>query len=186
MSFEKLALNSSDVWKRIDSLRVSSTEGLAPKFYQALLSGLDDMVGKTIKLGVVTVDLDWYIFETLRTNELQEIYFEQGTTNAKTAEHSWHYYGLAVDGISRRFKWFDTPSARVIWPKRENREAYAEAWFLDCGSYFEKYGCKLGAKWHKPDFPHVQWGKCADSPVLAPQLKEEGGNERVWEAVGAI
>lgn len=186
MSFEKLALSDSDIWKKIDSLRIKSIDGLAPKFYKALMDGMSDMRGRTIKLGPISVDLDWMIFETIRSDELQQIYFQQGTTNASTAEHSWHYYGLAVDGISSRFKWFDTPTARTIWPKKDTRDSYAEDWFLDCGSYFEKYGCKLGAKWHHPDLPHVQWGNMADSPILAPKLKEEGGNEAVWRAVGAI
>lgn len=185
MSFEKLALSDRDIWKVIEALRINKTDGLAPKFREALINGMADMRGRVIKLGAIVVDLDWYIFETNRTNELQKIYYEQGTTNAQTAEKSWHYYGLAVDGISQRFKWFDTPAARVIWPKDTEREAYAAAWFLECGSFFEKYGCKLGAKWRKPDYPHVQWGNMADSPRMAPILKAEGGDERVWKAVGA-
>jgi hypothetical protein len=186
MSFEKLALSSNGIWKRIDNLRISSIDGLAPKFYQSLMNGTSDMRGKVIKLGAIFVELDWMIFETLRSDELQQIYFQQGTTNAPTAEHSWHYYGLAVDGISSRFKWFDSSAAQVVWPRKTDREAYAEAWFLECGQYFEKYNCKLGAKWEHPDLPHVQWGNCSASPHQAPQLKLEGGNRKVWEAVHAV
>ena len=187
MSEQKLALSRDvSIWEKIAKLRINSLEPLAPKFRNAVLSALSDMREKSIKLGALTVPLDWIVFETLRTEELQQIYYAQGTTKAKTAGKSWHKYGLAVDGVSQRWLWFNTQAAAIVWPKSNVRNAYATQWFLSCGEYFEKYGCKLGARWKNPDLPHVQWGKCADSPILAPLLFLEGGNEKVWRAVNAI
>lgn len=175
-----------DIWKRIELLRIDSFAGLAPKFREAIVAGMNDMKGNSIRLGGILVDLDWYVFETIRLDELQQIYYAQGTTKAKTADYSWHKYGLAVDGISQRFKWFNTPAARVIWSNASKREGYALEWFLRCGEYFEKHGCKLGARWKSKDLPHVYWGKCRPTPVTAPLLWRLGGNIRVWREVGAI
>lgn len=181
----KTELNSKSIWTRIEELRQNDLDLLAPKFKEAVEKALDELDGRSIRVGTVVVPLDVVVFETARTNELQQIYYSQGTTKAKTAENSWHFYGLAIDIISRYYEWFDNANARRIWPKEEDRFEAARNWFLAAGAFFEEQGCRLGAKWKHPDMPHIQWGKCRDTPDKAPEIYHEHGLEAVWKAVGA-
>lgn len=182
----KTELNGLSIWKRIAELRQNDLELLAPKFEAAVRNALAELEGRHTKIGDVEVALDVIVFETARTNELQEIYYAQGTSNAKTAEKSWHFYGLAIDVISRRFEWFGNKEAKLVWADDRERMFAAERWFKAVGGFFEARGCSLGAKWGKPDLPHIQWGKCKKSPDDAPEIYRTKGLEAVWRAVGAI
>lgn len=181
----KTELNGINVWLRIEELRQRDLNLLAPKFKDAVEAAVAEIAGRSIRIGTIVVPLDVVIFETARTNELQQIYYSQGTSKAKTAEKSWHYYGLAIDVISQRYEWFDNKFAKETWPNRIERMAAAEKWFLAVGGFFEEQGCKLGAKWKHQDLPHIQWGRCKDSPDDAIEIYKTKGLQAVWEAVKA-
>lgn len=185
------AAASPTVWERIAALRVSSLEPLAPAFRAAVLAALADCRARAIvvefRAGTsAPLALDPVVHESLRTDELQAIYYAQGTTRAKTARYSWHGYGLAVDVISARYGWFTGRAAARDFPDRHERAAAATAWFRAMGETFERHGCRWGGHWALADLPHVFWGKCKDSPsALARTLSAAGGNAAVWRVVGA-
>ncbi len=84
-------------------------------------------------------------------------------TNAATADHGWHKFGLAVDfrdsGLVRR---------------------HSDA--------LQAAGLSLGLNWPKfVDPPHVQWGPpMRQSPSSnAAALFASGGFQAVWQAVEA-
>jgi peptidoglycan L-alanyl-D-glutamate endopeptidase CwlK len=124
-------------------------------------------------------NLSAMVYETYRSNELQEVYYARGrevipppepVTNARTNLYSWHGYGLAVDVIHKSKGWDP-----------------GDKWFRDVAAIFKKHGCKWGGDWTSPDRPHFQWGKCKPSPSpVARELMTTRGVEAVWEAVGAI
>jgi hypothetical protein len=138
---------------------IRSLDGLCPKFRDALFSvfpGMDES----------------YISESLRTDERQIWLFGFGrdydddrgiVTNASTADHGWHKFGLAVDfrdsGLVRRYS-----------------------------DQLQAAGLSLGLNWPKfVDPPHVQMGPpMRQSPSSeAARLFAAGGYEAVWQAVGA-
>lgn len=143
---------------------------LAPRFRLAVAKSVNDC----LKVG-----LDAKVYETARSNEVQGAYYALGrtvvpphytVTNAASADHSWHLYGLAVDVISASKAW----DVSVVWMKM-------------VAAHFTANGCDWGGSWRHPDYPHFQWGKCKDSPSdEARRLYAEGGKEAVWKAVGAI
>ena len=186
----------ASVWERIAKLRLRSLDYLAPAFRRAVEAGLEECatIGSiTVELTggrSAVVELDPIVFETLRTDELQRIYYEQGTTNAPTAERSWHLYGLGTDNISKRYEWFGGAAAKAAWPDADDRARVGHAWFRAMGLVMEAQGCKWGGRWHRPDEPHVQWGRCADTPHEAPRIYRAvggglAGRVAVWRAVGA-
>lgn len=142
---------------------------LAPKFAKAVRLALADCAAR---------DLDAFVYEGLRSQELQALYYARGrtikppdrpVTNAHSNLFSWHGYGLAVDVISLEHLW-DRPYE----------------WFVDVSKSFKKHGCKWGGDWKQRDLPHFQFGACKPSPSdRARELYAEGGVKAVWEAVGA-
>lgn len=136
------------------------------------------------------------IHETLRTNELQMIYYEQGTTKAATAEGSWHFYGLAIDFVHREFDWFTGKSAKLRWPNAVAREKAGVKWFTDVAQIGKDCGLDWGGDWNRPDYPHMQFDTLKKSPSnLARTLYKKGfmrnnspfdGRYEVHRAVGAI
>lgn len=191
----KPALNAEpDVWTRIQQLRQRDPSLLAPKFRDALEATLAECARTTIVVPLaehdIALSLDAICFETLRSDELQAIYFAQRTTRAKTARGSWHFYGLAADVISARYEWFDGTAARAAWPDKADRAAVGAAWFRGLGTVAITHGLHWGGTWHDPDLPHVQWGKCFDSPESAPAIYDRAGGRdagrlAVWRACGA-
>jgi hypothetical protein len=152
-------------------LVVRKLDVLAPRFRIAVEEALAECAAK---------GYDAYVYESLRSNELQEIYYRRGrppsaeypapVTNAKTADRSWHFFGLAVDVISQSQKW-----------------SAPEAWWKAVAEIFRANGCKSGYYWARCDKPHHQWGKCRVTPSpRARALYSEGGLEAVWEEVGAL
>jgi hypothetical protein len=142
---------------------------LAPKFRAAIEAALAECHAR---------DLDAYVYEARRSDEVQRAYYELGrtlvppaytVTDAKTALGSWHFYGLAVDVISRSKGW-----------------GAGADWINQVAAVFERHGCAWGGRWTKPDLPHFQWGRCAASPRQAPTIYRERGLEAVWRAVGAL
>jgi peptidoglycan LD-endopeptidase CwlK len=121
---------------------------------------------------------DAVVYETYRSQQLQEAYFARGrtlvppvatVTNARSNLYSWHGYGLAVDVVSKTKGW----------------DVSAD-WFADVAACFRAEGCRWGGEWKMKDLPHFQWGACKPSPSdMARQLYASGGLQAVWDAVGA-
>jgi hypothetical protein len=152
-----------------ESLVVNSLDGVAPKFRDALEAALADCDAE---------GLDAIVYESLRSDELQRLYYARGrteipphytVTNAKTAQFGWHFFGLAADVISESNRWNVT-----------------DEWREQVNTIMREHGLDCGADWPHPDMPHVQWGKCKRSPSdEARRLYAQGGLQAVWEAVGA-
>ena len=88
---------------------------------------------------------------------------------ASTARHSWHFYGLAVDVISRRTQWDDPAFFRAI------------------AVHLKAAGLDWGGDWSTPDLPHFHWGTLKASPsARARELYATGGREALWREVGAL
>lgn len=160
---------------------VSEQKGLvllAPRFRAAIERVLAEMK----KAGY-----DAVVEESVRTNERQSFLYGFGrvyddgrgvVTNGRTAERTWHFYGLAVDIVSASLKW-DAPAA--FW---RALEAAAEAEGLVSGADWDRNDATQS---RLKDLPHVQWGppmRRSPSPCAA-QLRAQGGNQRVWQEVGA-
>jgi hypothetical protein len=124
--------------------------------------------------------LNAMVYETYRSNELQQVYYARGrtvrppastVTNARSNLYSWHGYGLAVDVIHKTEGW----------------EPTRHGWFRAVSEIFKRHGCKWGGDWTSADPPHFQWGPCKASPSdRARELLRTQGIESVWEAVGAL
>lgn len=147
---------------------------------------------------------DAMVAESLRTNEVQELYYRRGrpptaeypgpVTHARTAMYSWHGYGLAVDVISRSRAWFrplrilnPTPDTLAAEARRAIQER--DHWYAGVSAIFKAHGLDWGGDWRAPkqDLPHFQWGTLKPSPSeKARALYAAGGLEAVWRAVGAV
>jgi peptidoglycan L-alanyl-D-glutamate endopeptidase CwlK len=157
----------------------NSLDGLAPLFRDAVLRVVSDLQAW---------GYDPIVFETLRTNERQSFLYGFGrdyddgrgiVTHSRTAEDTWHYYGLAVDIISRRKQWGAPP----------------DFWYV-LGTSARRHGLVWGGDWNGngstedetfSDRPHMQWGsgmRRSPSPSAA-QLRSAGGNAAVWKVVKA-
>ena len=142
---------------------------LAPKMCAAVEAVLRDCEA---------AGLDAVVYETYRSQELQALYYARGrsvvppehpVTNVRDARSGWHHYGLAVDIISISRGW-DVP----------------ESWWDRLGAIGEAHGLTWGGRWKMHDLPHLQWGRCRDTPSdRARELLAEGGVEAVWREVGA-
>lgn len=178
------------VWARITALRQRDPGLLAPKMRQRAEAGIAALAGKTVQVpdgrgGTMLLPLDGIIFETGRTDELQAIYYAQGTTNARTARTSWHFYRLAMDVISKQYEWFDGQAAKRQWPTPEIRAMVRELWFKAVAVVLTAHGLDWGGDWHTPDLPHFQFAGMHKSPEQAPELYDRLGIAAVWRAVGA-
>ena len=133
----------------------------APLFAQAVQDAIDQCNAE---------GLDAYVYESVRSNALQHLYYERGVTRAKDALHGWHFFGLAVDVISQSRGW----EVSTAWRRRVTE-------------IFKEHGLKWGGDWPTfKDPPHYQWGKCKNSPSdRARELYAEGGLPLVWRVVGA-
>ena len=142
---------------------------LAPKFRVAVERAIRAANAK---------GFDAIVYETYRSQQLQEAYFARGrtqvppvatVTNARSNLYSWHGYGLAVDVISQDKGW----------------DVSAD-WYASVAECFRAEGCRWGGEWKMKDLPHFQWGPCKPSPSdQARQLYATGGLQAVWDAVGA-
>lgn len=141
---------------------VSSLDGLAPAFRESVEDALHACHRE---------DLDAVVYESLRSDALQQLYFQRGTTKAPHADHSWHFFGLAVDVISHDLQW-DAP----------------DRWWQRVAEIFTQHTCTSGYYWTGfQDKPHHQWSLCRTSPSdHARQLYADGGVEAVWRACGAL
>lgn len=151
--------------------RVSSLDGLAPKFRKSVEAILTEMRAAGFKCRV---------FESLRTNERQAFLYGFGreyddgrgpVTKVPTADRGWHFYGLAVDIVEDDA----TPwnASQLFWQT--------------LGLTAEEHNCTWGGRWQMVDLPHIQWANCRVSPSQrARDLYSSGGLTAVWSEVGAI
>lgn len=166
-----LELTDAAFEEKAASLRIRSTDNLAPRFRAAVEIALAECHARSV---------DAIVFETLRVEELQELYFEQKRSHAKSILYGWHGYGLAVDVISREHGWDYFPGGALY-------EANPW-WWHEVQDSFHHAGLDSGGDWKTfPDFPHWQWGTLKASPSdEARRLFAEGGKQAVWRAVGAM
>jgi hypothetical protein len=131
---------------------------------------------------------DPVVWETLRTHERQHYLYGFGrdyddgrgiVTHSRSADETWHGFGLAADVISASKRW-DAPDD--FWRALERA---AEAEGLVCGGDWD--GDDLTTE-RFSDRPHVQWGRPmrrSPSPRAA-RLFAAGGYPAVWRDVGAL
>lgn len=152
-----------------EALVESSLDGLAPKMRERVEAALADANRH---------GLDAVVYESTRSDELQRLYYARGrttvppyrrVTNASTAQDGWHFYGLAVDVISKRDRW----------------EVRGD-WWLKLAAIFKEHGLDWGGDWESPDDPHFQFAGLRKSPSdKSKNAYQSGGKEAVWELVGA-
>jgi hypothetical protein len=137
---------------------------LAPAMKAAVLAMLKDCAEQ---------GLDAYVYEARRTHELAAMYYALGSSKARDGWRTWHFYGLAVDVISRSRAWkaWDDP-----------------AWRGPVVAAGKRHGLDWGGDWVSfRDMPHFQFGRCKPSPSdEAVRLYKTGGLVAVWRAVGAM
>lgn len=170
------------VWVTIARLRINRVDALAPQMQTRVQAFLADAAD----VGTVNGEVfDPVVFETARVDALQQIYYDQGTTKARTAIYGWHFYGLALDVISASQEW-----------------SVKSSWWERMAVLMEKHGIDPGRRWTTPDDPHGQFGTLKKSPSDAARALYFGtaqwqglatytddrhleGLRRVWHAVGA-
>jgi peptidoglycan LD-endopeptidase CwlK len=170
---------------------------LAPKFRNAVEAAL---------LECYAQNLDAIVWEAMRSNELQALYYRRGrpptleyprtVTNAATNDYSWHGYGLAVDVISKQHGWFNVtkgivaglvPGTEPYLRAVELRKAQGKRWFYAVAQVFKRHGCDWGGDWIQQDTPHFQWGRLKPSPSnLAREMLRTDGLPAIWRFVGAV
>lgn len=141
------------------------TAQLAPAFRLAVAKSINECL---------LAGLDPKVYETVRSAEVQSAYYALGrtvvppsytVTNAATADHSWHIFGLAVDVISAAKGW-----------------DVSDMWMQLVAAHFKANGCDWGGDWQKPDKPHFQWGQCSASPDDETRsLYNSRGPSAVWD-----
>lgn len=147
-------------------------DGLAPKFREWVEALIIDLEAK---------GFDPMIAESLRTHERQQYLYGFGrayndgrgvVTHSQAGHSSWHFYGLAVDVISRSKQW----------------DAPPEFWSA-LGSSAKTNGLTWGGDWQTfADKPHVQFGPPMPSSPSAHTyaLYQSQGLEAVWTQIGAM
>ena len=144
-------------------------EKLAPRFNAAVTQAM---------AACTAAGLRAVIYEALRSEALQQLYYARGrttvppaytVTNARSNLFSWHGYGLAVDVIHETLGW-----------------DAGDDWFAEVATHFRAADCRWGGEWKVTDLPHFQWGLCRPSPSdRARQILATNGMAAVWAAVGA-
>lgn len=145
--------------------RITSLDGLAPKFRVAVEAVLADVP-------------DGIVYESGRVGERQNwlagfgVRYDDGrgqVTHALSPLASWHGHFLAVDIIHRTLGW-NAPGA--FWDVLNDACA--------------NHALEWGGHWHLADKPHCQWGAMPTSPQhdhIDTFLR--AGVSAVWVMVGA-
>lgn len=160
----------------------SSPDDLAPKFRLALDRVLTRMRGE---------GHDPIVYETFRTDARQEFLYGFGrlyddgrgvVTHSRTAEDTYHGYGLAADIISKSKHW---GAGEGFWESL-GRACRAEG--LLWGDDWDNDGVRVGPDPDESfsDRPHVQFPKRRSPSPLAKKLRAEGRQAEVWVLAGAI
>lgn len=159
---------------------IRDTHDLAPKFREALTKVL-------FRLGTK----GWHpvLLETIRTDARQRWLYGMGrdyddgrgvVTQADTAMHGWHFFGLAADVAEAHHADGSAPAR----------------FYTDLHAACVEFGLTSGADWnrngiadeHHPDRPHVQWyceGMHVSPSDHAAELHAQGGNPAVWAVLHA-
>ena len=149
-----------------------SLDGLAPRF-RVLVEDLVD--------ALECQGFDPVVAESLRTDERQKYLFGFGrqyddgrgvVTHSAVGHTSWHFYGLAVDVISRSRGW--NPGS---------------AFWTALGAEARIRGLVWGGDWRAlSDFPHIQFGSgMPDSPSAThAEMHVRAGVAELWRALGAM
>lgn len=132
---------------------------------------------------------DAMVYETTRTRERQLFLYGFGrlyddgrgiVTHSRTADDTWHFYGLAVDIVSASKLWDASDS---FW---RTLEGIAEEEGLTSGSDWDRD--RTTAERFK-DAPHVQWFtpgmRRSPSDNAAILARKDGGVVNVWTLLGA-
>jgi hypothetical protein len=112
--------------------RFNSTRPVAD---MALLEPVTRAAVEAILAEAMEMGIDLMVFETYRSQELQEIYYRRGVT--KLRKVGVHRYGLAADIVK-------SMSGEPSW----------DGDFSFLGPLAEKYGLIWGGDWGEPDQPH--------------------------------
>ena len=141
--------------------------------------------------------LDPIVDESIRSNERQTWLFNMGrlyddgrgkVTNVPNAETGWHFFGLAVDIISKRYQWdYDSPGGKAFYDALREE---ATALDLTSGDDWNRNGTPVenDPSEHLCDRPHVQWwceGMHVSPSENARALFASGGRQAVWRALHA-
>jgi hypothetical protein len=149
----------------VDRLRENDPECLWPPMAARVASAIADATAE---------GFDVERFETCRSRELAELYFQRGVSKAPTEEHSYHGMGLAVDVISLARNWNVYPSA--------SGDGGDPVWVAGVCASFRAYGLAWGGDWTTfKDWPHWQ---PAGLPAMVPfafiSAYRRGGRPAVW------
>ncbi|MDB4915091.1 MAG: hypothetical protein JWM95_2735 [Gemmatimonadetes bacterium] len=149
-----------------------SLDGLAPRFRVQVLAILGDMLRE---------GHDPLIVESMRSDDRQRFLYGFGrdyddgrgiVTNSAEGKNSWHFYGLAVDVVSRSRLWKAPP----------------EFWSA-LGASAARRELTWGGNWPNfPDKPHVQFpSRGLSSPTShIIELYDSGGLVSVWTELSAL
>lgn len=102
----------------------------------SLLEPVTKAAVEAILSEAASMGIDLMVFETYRSQELQEIYYDRGVTQLQNV--GVHHYGLAADIV-----------------KSENGEPSWDGDFSFLGPLAMKNGLIWGGDWGEPDRPHT-------------------------------
>ena len=182
------------VWSTIARLRQRDPHLLAPAIMKAWDRGR--VTCSMLQVNVADagaapdyVAMDLLLMETLRVQELQDIYLRQGTTKAADVMRSHHAYGTALDVVHREFYWFTNKASIARWPDKRMRQRASIRWFRAVANILTCDGTLAwGGLWKSfPDSPHFQAAALPRTPSLLMRglYDAAGGGEpgrrAVWE-----
>lgn len=183
---------TEDVWSRIAKLRVKDVSLLAPSVRQAVTDGIAACQGQVVTVTIkpeVTEDvpLDPTVVETIRVQEMQEIYFSQGSSKQRSILKSMHCYGVAFDIISQQYGWFTDDRAIKKWPEKDVRLKVSLMWYRAVANkLMETKELAWGGLWKRfPDSPHFQSSRVPAVPndIMITTYQKAGGGEAGRKAV---
>lgn len=187
---------AESVWEQIDRLRQRDPALLAPVVQAAWDRGRARCAGLTVNVAGVDAPEDLValdavvLIETLRVQELQTIYFAQGSTKAQSVLKSWHAYGCAFDVIHRDYGWFDNTAARKRWPDKQRRAVAGVRWYRAVATQLTlTKELAWGGLWKTfPDSPHFQSAVIPVGPSQAAieAYSKAGGGAEGRRAVHAL
>ena len=143
-----------------------SLDGLAPKFREVVEVVLAQLPDAVVAESTRSFERQAYLYGFGRD-------YDDGrgiVTHAPSHLTSWHGYGLAVDVMHREYGW---NASRL--------------WFRTMGELAKAHELTWGGDWRFTDLPHLQWGRCRDTPSdYARLLYRTRGVGAVWQEVGAL
>ena len=187
-------MTEEDIWAKIKRLRISDMSLLAPvvrsRVGLSLKIAEHEVLDVTVKGQRYSVPMKAYVVETLRVQELQEIYYGQKTSKVKNVLYGSHAYGVAVDIVSVQYGWFTGAAAVKAWPDKDVRNTISVLWFKRLADIVTADKVMAwGGLWKKfPDSPHFQSARTPVSPndAMRQAYATAGGGEAGRKAVWAM